>query len=123
MIERILTRGEVPRLIEAHHPLEVIYQSLLVKCEGERNKPVSSISTVGFEDETAKAIQETLGMPIEVLGPLTEITPLDTTGLYIVLAPDKISEALLGRRREGEGTHAINGIARIICQDRRAVSF
>lgn len=119
MTERLLTRGEVPVLIAAHHELDISYASLLIKCAGEREKPVGEIITVGFEDDVAKGIQDTLGVTIDVLGEIDEATQLNTSGLYIVKSPEADhAQRILGGTRSGAGAHSVNGIARVICIDR-----
>ena len=119
MKERILTRGEIPELITANHELDIIYLSLLVRCTDERVKPVGEITAVGFEDHIAMAIQDTLQTQVYLLGEVSPTTRLNTSGLYIVKSPEADqSQRLLGGARTGEGTHSVNGIARIICVDR-----
>ena len=119
MKERTLTRGEVPELITANHELDIIYLSLLVRCTDERVKPAGDITAVGFEDHVAMAIQDTLQTQIYLLGEVSPTTRLNTSGLYIVKSPEADqSQRILGGTRTGEGTHSINGIARIVCVDR-----
>lgn len=114
-----LTRAEVAQAITTQHPLRITYRSLLVRQTRDAVQPAGNITVVGFEDEVAKAIQDTLQTPIDVLGVISARTELDTTGLYIVKSPEADNaQAILGNQRTGPGTHIINGIARIICIDK-----
>lgn len=116
MSQETITRAEVVELITTHHPLKITYQSLLVRQARDAVQPAGNITAVGFEDRIAKAIQDTLQTPIDVLGSISLHTELETNGLYIIKSPDADSaQAILGNKRTGPSTHPINGIARIVC--------
>ncbi len=119
MNQEALTRGEVGDLIAAHHPLKITYRSLLVRQIRDAAQPAGNITVVGFEDLMAKAIQDTLQIPVNVLGALTISTELETNGLYVIKSPDADSaQAILGNQRTGPGAHPVNGIARIVCVEK-----
>ncbi len=112
------TRIEVADLITAHHPLTIVYRSLLVRQTRDSLQPAGNIILIGFEDTLAKAIQETLETPIDVLGELDKTDELNPSGLYVVKSPEADSaQAILGNCRQAPGAHPVNGIARIICVD------